>query len=175
MKVENPTLKTNRLILREIIASDIGNIYKALSHPEVIKHYGISFKTLEETKEQMSWFADPKQNWWAICSIDNKEFYGAGGLNNIYNEHKKAEIGLWLLPEFWGQGIMAEAIPLLCDFGFHQLGLHRIEAFVESDNQNCKKAMAKVDFVHEGCMKDCEIKNGKFISLDIYANCKLTK
>ncbi len=29
--------------------------------------------------------------------------------------------------------------------------------------------MDKLDFTFEGTMKDCEIKNGKFISLDIYA------
>ena len=29
--------------------------------------------------------------------------------------------------------------------------------------------MAKLDFEYEGTMKECEIKNGKFISLDIYA------
>jgi len=32
--------------------------------------------------------------------------------------------------------------------------------------------MAKLDFLYEGTMKDCEIKNGKFISLDIYAKLK---
>lgn len=47
-----------------------------------------------------------------------------------------------------------------------------IEGFVESDNQNCKKAMAKLDFQLEGIMKDCEIKNGKFISVEIYAKLK---
>ena len=49
------------------------------------------------------------------------------------------------------------------------LGLHRIEGLVETDNINCKRAMAKMDFVHEGTMRECEIKNGKWISLDIYA------
>jgi len=49
------------------------------------------------------------------------------------------------------------------------MDLHRIEGFVETDNVNCKNAMKKLDFIHEGTMKDCEIKNGKFISLDIYA------
>jgi ribosomal-protein-alanine N-acetyltransferase len=32
--------------------------------------------------------------------------------------------------------------------------------------------MKKIDFKHEGTMKDCEIKNGEFISLDIYAKLK---
>ncbi len=71
-----------------------------------------------------------------------------------------------------GQGIMQEAMPLICDYGFNHLALHRIEGLVESDNINCKKAMAKLDFEYEGTMKDAEIKNGKFISLDFYAKIK---
>lgn len=169
-------IKTNRLLLRQFVESDIDNVFKGLSHPDIIKHYGISFDSLEATKEQMNWFADLEKNgtgmWFAVCSLDNKTFYGAGGLNNLSKEHKKAEIGFWLLTDFWGQGIMREAMPLICDFGFDKLGLHRIEAFVESENINCKNAMAKLDFQHEGTMKDCEIKKGKFISLDIYAKIK---
>lgn len=176
MKKEISTLKTDRIQLRKITESDLENIYIGLSNPDVIKYYGISFDNLESTKEQMTWFSELEKNktgiWWAICSHDNQIFYGAGGLNDLSEEHKKAEIGLWLLPDFWGQGIMTETMPLICDYGFDQLGLHRIEGFVESDNQNCKKAMAKLDFQYEGTMKDCEIKNGEFISLDIYAKLK---
>ncbi len=174
--IENPRIQTNRLLLRQFVDNDIENVFKGLSHPDIIKHYGISFDNLEATKEQMSWFADLEKDgtgiWFAVCSFDNKTFYGAGGLNNLIKEHKKSEIGFWLLPEFWGQGIMKEAMPLICNYGFDKLGLHRIEGFVEADNTNCKKAMAKLDFQHEGTMKDCEIKNGKFISLDIYAKVK---
>ena len=167
------TIKTNRLLLRQFVDNDIENVFKGLSHPKIIKHYGISFDSIEATKEQMSWFADLKKDgtgmWFAVCSLDNKTFYGAGGLNGISKEHKKAEIGFWLLPDYWGQGIMKEAMPQICDFGFNKLGLHRIEGFVEAENINCKNAMAKLDFQSEGTMRDCEIKNGKFISLDIYA------
>jgi [ribosomal protein S5]-alanine N-acetyltransferase len=169
-------IKTNRLLLRQFVDNDIENVFKGLSHPKIIKHYGISFDSIEATKEQMSWFADLEKDgtgmWFAVCSLDNNTFYGAGGLNSLSQEHKKAEIGFWLLPDFWGQGIMKEAMPLICDYGFDKLGLHRIEGFVEAENTNCKKAMAKLDFRHEGTMKDCEIKNGKFISLDMYAKLK---
>jgi ribosomal-protein-alanine N-acetyltransferase len=131
---------------------------------------------LDETKEQMQFFADLEKNetgiWWAVCSLDNKTFYGAGGLNSLSKEHKKAEIGFWLLTDFWGQGIMTESMPLICKYGFEKLGLHRIEGLIETDNLNCKKAMRKLDFIYEGTMRDCEIKNGKYISLDIYAKLK---
>ena len=168
MNTDFPILKTDRLLLREIIDSDLENIFKGLSHPDVIRHYGVSFDSLEATKEQMMWFADQKQLWWAICSSDNQTFYGAGGLNDIDLKERKAEIGLWLLPEFWGQRIMKEALPLIANYGLHELQLHRIEGFVESDNTNCKNAMTKLDFQLEKTIPDFEIKNGKPISVDIY-------
>jgi ribosomal-protein-alanine N-acetyltransferase len=169
MNNEFPTIKTDRLLLREITDLDLKNIFKGLSNPNVIQHYGISFDSLDATKEQMVWFADKKQMWWAICSLDNICFYGAGGLNDINDKENKAEIGLWLLPDFWGKGIMKEALPLISDYGFEKIKLSRIEGFVEIDNLNCKNAMSKLDFVNEGTMKDCEIKNGKLIRLDVYA------
>ena len=64
---------------------------------------------------------------------------------------------------------MTEAIPLILNYAFNSIGLHRIEGFVETENTNCKKALAKLKFNLEGTMQDCEIKNGKFISLDIYS------
>ena len=155
--------------MREITDLDLETIFKGLSNPSVIEHYGVSFNNLEETKEQMIWFADKKQMWWAICSTDNQTFYGAGGLNDINDVENKAEIGLWLLPDFWGRGIMKEVVPLICDYGFKNLKLNRIEGFVETENWNCKNAMSKLDFKNEGTIKDCEIKNGKSISVDIYA------
>lgn len=179
MTTKFPILRTERLLLRQFVDDDLENVFKGLSHPDIIKYYGVSFQTLEATREQMTFFADLEKNetgiWWAVCSADNTIFYGAGGLSSLSKEHRKAEIGFWLISDFWGNGIMKEAMPLLCDYGFDNLGLHRIEGFVESENKNCKNAMAKLDFQHEGTMKECEIKNGKFISLDIYAKLKTTK
>lgn len=166
-------IETKHFTLRRFSTNDLENVYKGLSHPDVIKYYGISFDSLEATKEQITWFRDLEKNetgiWWAICSKDGKTFYGAGGLNDVDKEHKKAEVGFWLLPEFWGRGIMTEIMPLICEYGFKKLGLHRIEGFVESENRNCKKGLSKLDFIYEGTMRDCEIKGGRYISLDIYA------
>jgi len=171
-----PTLKTENLLLRQFQQSDIENVFLGLSHPDIIKYYGVSYDTIEATQEQMTFFAELEKNetgiWWAICSLDNTIFYGAGGLNNLSKEHHKAEIGFWLLPSFWGKGLMQEAMPIICDYGFQQLNLNRIEGFVESKNSNCKKAMAKLQFQYEGTMHECEIKDGDYISLDIYAMLK---
>jgi [ribosomal protein S5]-alanine N-acetyltransferase len=173
MSTEFPIIRTNRLLLRQFVSGDVESVFKGLSHPDVIKYYGVSYDTLEGTKAQMEFFSDLEKYkrgiWWAVCSLDNKTFYGAGGLNSLNEEHIKAEIGFWLLPDFWSKGIMKEAMPLIYNYGFEKLGLHRIEGLVETENSNCKRVMTKLDFKHEGRMIDCEIKNGKFISLDIYA------
>ena len=168
-----PEIKTQNLILRQFKDTDISNVFKGLSHPDVVPYYGVSFSTLEETKEQMNWFSELYKSgtgiWWAVCDRDSKEFFGGGGFNNLSKTHKKAEIGFWLLPENWRKGVMKEAMPVICNYGFEKLGLHRIEGFVETENANCIKAMRKLRFELEGTMRDCEIKNGRFISLHIYA------
>lgn len=173
MTKDFPIMKTSRLQLRQFTHNDIENVFRGLSHPEIIKYYGVNYQTLEATKEQMEFFTELEKNdtgiWWAVCSLDNETFYGAGGLNSLSKEHKKAEIGFWLISDFWGKGIMTEAMPLIYKYGFEKLGLHRIEGFVDTENTNCKRAMTKLDFCHEGTMRDCEIKDGRFVSLDIYA------
>ena len=165
-------MKTDRIYLRKIKESDLENVFKGLSHPDIIKYYGISFNSLEATKEQMSWFTDLENNntgiWWAVCAVEDDEFLGAGGLNDLCNKTKKAEIGFWLFPENWGKGIMTETMPLIINYSFNKLGLKRLEGFVETKNTNCIKALKKLNFNLEKTMIDCEVKNGKKISLDVY-------
>ena len=173
MQKEFPEIKTKRCLLRKILDNDIENIFLGLSHPDVIKYYGVSYQTLEATQVQMKFYADLEANetgvTWAICNTDNTIFYGVVGVYHISKEHHKAELGFWLLPAFWGKGILAEVMPFVYDYVFHTLGIHRLEAFVETENLKSKKLMSKIDFRHEGTMQDCEMKNGKYISLDIYA------
>ncbi len=166
-------ITTNRLHIRKIENSDIHNVFKGLSHPDVIKYYGVSYMTLEATQEQMDWYADLEKNgtgqWFAVCDKDTGLFLGAGGFNDRDVINRKAEIGFWLLPEHWGKGYMKEAMHEIFEYGFQELNLHRIEGFVDSENVKCKKAVAKVGFKYEGTMVDCEVKNGEFLSTDIYA------
>lgn len=176
MSLTTHTIESERLHLRPFNDDDLNDVFKGLSHPEVIKYYGISYDTLESAKEQMKWFRNLEKNktgiWWAICSKEDNSFLGAGGLNDMSKEHKKAEIGFWLLPDYWGKGIMKEGISLILNYSFKTLNLHRIEGIVEHNNTNCKKGLEKLNFVYEGTMRDCEVKNGEFISLDIYSKIK---
>jgi len=173
MSLSFPVFETSSLLLRQFEDSDLDNVFLGLSHPDVVKYYGIQYDSREDTKKQLDWFAELGTNetgiWWAICSLDNHVFYGAGGLNDWNKKHHKAEIGFWMLPQHWGKGIIKEAIPIILEYGFDKMRIHRIEAIVETENLNCQRVMDKLDFIHEGTLKECEFKNGRWISLDIYA------
>ncbi len=166
-------MKTNKYYLREIESQDINNIHKGLSDPAITKYYDVHFSTLEETKEQMKWYRDLRENgtglWWGIYGCNDDNFRGACGFNNLERQHHKAEIGLWLLKEYWGNGILKEVMPVLFNAGFNTMGLNRIEGYVVSDNHKCKRALEKINFTYEGTMRECEVKNGELISVDIYS------
>lgn len=168
-----PTIKTSGLLLRQFTDDDLDNVFQGLSNPETIRYYGIRFNSREATKEQLYWFTTLEESgkgiWWAICSADNNEFYGAVGLYNIKMEHRKAELGYWLLPTAWGKGYMSQALSEVLLYGFKDRNLHRIEAFVETGNSPSQKILERYGFLKEGMMKDFEIKNGEYISQDIYA------
>lgn len=175
-EVSFPNLKTDRLDLRQITEADLENIFNGLSHPEVIKYYGVNYSSLDDTWEQLEWYAELERThtgiWWAITLAETGKFCGAIGYNNLSREHKKAELGFWLLPEFWGKGYVQEAMEVVLDHGFRNLNLHRIEAFVETENKSSQKALQKQHFQQEGILRDSEIKNGKFISVAVFSKLK---
>ena len=166
-----------RIKLRPVIPTDHENIFRGLSNPEVIKYYGVSFRTFEATLEQMTWFeeleAKETGKWWAVCDAVTSQFLGAGGFNDLSKELKKAEIGFWLLPQFWGKGYMQEAMPLICEYGFTKMGLQKIEGFVETENSNCIRALEKLQFKLEKTEIDCELKNEKLISVHTYSKFRI--
>jgi [ribosomal protein S5]-alanine N-acetyltransferase len=168
-----PTLHTPRLRLRRFGEADLALVHRGLSDPVVIRHYGVRYGSQEETRAQMEWFAAIEREctgiWWAICSRDGREFYGAAGLNNHVRRHRKAEIGFWLLPEYWGRGIAAEALHPILETAFGPLQLHRVEAFVETANTRSARLLHRLGFRHEGTLAECEIVDQAYISLDIYA------
>lgn len=164
---------TKNLLLNTIDGKDRENIYLGLSNPAVIKYYGVNYSSLEETEEQMNWYTNLlKSNagiWWAIRNRNTSDFLGAIGINDLHPEYRRAEIGFWLLPEFWGKGFIKEAAEKVIQHLFKELKIHRLEAYVETENINSSKVLKKLKFQHEGRMVDSEIKNGHYISIDLFA------
>jgi ribosomal-protein-alanine N-acetyltransferase len=172
-----PSWKTERLFIRPISDNDLMNVYSGLSHPDVIRYYGVSYRTIEDTRKQMEWYKalvnSGRGIWWAICCKDNKLFYGAAGLSDIHPENHKAELGLWLLPAYWGKGIMQKVVPLILEYCFDNLTLEFIEGFVENKNSACIKALKRLEFTHFGSKQEYDNNKQKRIQLEIYVKRKI--
>ncbi len=174
--MDYPFIKSKRLILRPIIAGESKQMYSGLAGKDrnsMVRFYGVEFHTLEDAQMHFEWFdtllREQKGVWWGIGFHSKTEFLGACGFYNISKQHKKAEIEFWLMPDYWHQGVMTEALPNIIGYAFEELGIHRIETFIEVGNQFSKELLLKIGFKHEGTMQDCKVKHGKLISIDIFA------
>ena len=69
-------------------------------------------------------------------------------------EPETAEIGFILNREYWGQGLMRQALEAVIDFAFTTLDLHRIEADVDVDNTTSLGLLERLGFKREGLFHD---------------------
>ena len=168
-----PELATTRFNLKQIQAADQPFIFEGLSHPEVIAHYGVSYDSMEAASAQMDFYANIWKEktgcWWKIVDKQTHLPVGACGINDYHAAHEKAEIGYWLLPPYWGQGIMQEVVPVMIRYVFDHWKLHRLEAVIEDCNPASSRLAEKLGFSFEGRLRESEIKDGKRISLLMYS------
>ena len=76
---------------------------------------------------------------------------GLAGLNEIVRgAFQSCFISYKLDHTLWGQGYGAEAIAALTEWGFRNLGLHRVEANIMPRNLPSRRAAAKAGFEEEG-------------------------
>lgn len=167
-----PVLETSRLSLRPVLPGDQDFIFKGLSHPEVIPFYGVSYTTFEETASQMEFYErvwrERTGAYWLTEDRITQVKMGVCGFSGYHAVHLKAEIGAWLLPEFWQKGIMTEALRSVINFAFQNWILNRLEAVVEVGNIASSSLVKKLGFTYEGTLRESEIKNGQPIDLEIY-------
>ena len=80
-----------------------------------------------------------------------------------------AELGYWLAEEYWGQGVMTEAVRQICREAFGRFDLLRIYAEPFADNQGSRRVLEKAGFTCEGTMRNGVYKNGRVHSYCVYS------
>ena len=98
----------------------------------------------------------------------NDKTVGSISLTDIVLGHK-AEIGYWLGEEYWGRGIMTEAVKLLTKYAFEELDLVRVYAGVFVWNKASQAVLGKAGFHLEGTHEKGICKNGEFMDDHTYA------
>lgn len=168
-----PQLTTERLLLQQVLPEDQDFIFEGLSHPGVIPFFGVRYSTFEAAKKQMDWYAKAYEEGtggpWKIIEKASGGRIGVVAFYFYKPEHRKAEIGFWLFPDYWNKGLITEALKAVIHYCQTEKGIHRLEAFVEEGNGASSRVLEKAGFVHEGTMRDCERKDDRYVSLLVYA------
>jgi RimJ/RimL family protein N-acetyltransferase len=65
---------------------------------------------------------------------DNQDFVGASGFHHINEKIRQLEIGYWIRSKYSGKGLMLEAVNVLTQYAFNQLGMKYIEIHCNEAN-----------------------------------------
>ncbi len=101
--------------------------------------------------------------------VDDKAVGSIGIFIQQDVHEKSAELGYWLAEEYWGKGIMTEAVRQICQLAFQQFDILRIYAEPFADNQGSRRVLEKAGFTCEGILRNAVCKGNKVFSSCIYA------
>ncbi len=100
----------------------------------------------------------------------SNEIIGVTGVYRCEDVYRiGAKTGYWLSEEYWGKGIMTEAVKQMTELSFKQWSIDRVEARIFSSNPASMKVLEKADYQFEGIHKKAVIKNGKVLDSHMYA------
>ncbi len=88
-------------------------------------------------------------------------------MEDVYE--RSAELGYWLAEDYWRQGIMLQAVRMICREAFDSFDINRIFAEPFAQNAASRGLLEKAGFFCEGTMRDGIYKNGRTDSYCIYS------
>lgn len=151
-----PTLRTARLVLRELRIGDAPAIAEGAGDRRVAR-YLVQVPSPYPIALARQWIA-ARREWWeegrgftlAIAERTAEDLaLGTISLRR-YARDRRAELGYWLAASAWGRGFATEAAAAVIDFGFRELGLARIYAEVVTGNVGSIRVLEKLGMRREG-------------------------
>jgi RimJ/RimL family protein N-acetyltransferase len=104
----------------------------------------------------------------------NGEVAGVIGLDFRADVYRKTPlIGYWLSEQYWGRGIIPEAVKLITAYGFNNLDIICIQAAILSKNPKSMRVLEKAGYIKQGVLKGSVIKNNEILDEHVYAAYKL--
>lgn len=113
--------------------------------------------------------ADETETFAFAITVDNK-VVGSIGVFRQGNIHRQtAELGYYIAEEYWGRGIMTEAVKQICKYVFDKSDILRIFAEPFAYNVASCRVLEKAGFQYEGTLRSNAVKNGKVIDMKMYS------
>ena len=169
-KTENkpfPEITTPRLNLTAIIPDHAAQLHETWTDPQVLEYLVLEpFTEIAQTQEMMCILQELVPSGegirWAIALHPGGKILGTCGFHNWKKEHARAELGYELDSRHWRKGLMTEALSPALDYGYREMGLNRVEAFVPVGNQRSLAFLQKAGFTLEGTLRHYEWARGQF-------------
>jgi RimJ/RimL family protein N-acetyltransferase len=169
-------LKTERLLLKEIVDDDIDIVHDLHSIPAVDEYNTLGIPESRAATEALvtGWVqqqkSQPRASYiFCISDSSTSTFIGLIALKMGKLNYRSAEVWYKLHPSFWNKGYATEALNAILKFVFHDLGLHRIEAGCAVDNCASIRVLEKVGMQREGRKREILPIRGKWVDNFFYA------
>lgn len=113
--------------------------------------------------------ADENATFAFAITADDKAI-GSIGVFRQGNIHRRtAELGYYVAEEYWGKGIMTEAVNQICKYVFANSDIIRIYAEPFAYNAASCRVLEKAGFQYEGTLRSNTVKNGRVIDMKMYS------
>lgn len=160
--------------LRKWQYKDAENISVVANNPNIAKNLRNTFPS-PYTTDDARWYVNDciiKEGQNQITRAVEVDGKAAGSIGVFVKDdvfEKTAELGYWLAEEYWGKGIIARAVKLICKEAFDTFDIVRIYAEPFEHNIGSRAVLEKAGFTYEGTMRNSIYKNGEILSCCIYA------
>lgn len=122
----------------------------------------------ENAREFISYTQSSDEYVFAI-TVEGK-FVGCISATPQKNIHKfTAEIGYYIAPQFWGNGLATQAVKLLTEYIFENTEIMRLYAEPFARNKASCRVLEKAGFTFEGTLRKNAVKNGVAEDMKMYS------
>ena len=147
-------IETERLILRPFKESDLADFYEYASVNGVGEMAGWQHhKSIDKTAEILDRFINEDKTFAIVLKEKNKvigslgvEKYGLEDKLTEFDGYRGRELGFVLSKEYWGKGIMPEAVNAVIDYLFNECDLDFLICGYYNFNAQSKKVQEKCGF-----------------------------
>ncbi|HLI52277.1 MAG TPA: GNAT family protein [Thermomicrobiaceae bacterium] len=169
-----PELETQRLRLRQLTLDDADEMFAYTHDPEVARYtFWEPHVSVEQSRAELALAvaaheAGRPTHWGIEHRIDHR-LIGNCGFKWWDSNAASAEINAYLSRFYWNQGLVTEAVREVLNYGFHEMGLHRIQACCEPPNVGSARVLEKVGMTYEGTLRQADYDKGEYHDLRIYS------
>jgi ribosomal-protein-alanine N-acetyltransferase len=169
-----PVLGADRVVLRELRASDATSLFALLTTEEVARFISPPPATVEAFERFIAWTLRQRQaGSYACFAVTLKGFDTAIGIFQVRAldpEFGSAEWGFAIGSAFWGTGVFKEGAELVLDFTFETLRVHRLEARAAVTNGRGNGALLKMGAVQECVLRKSLERKGTYLDQMLYSS-----